>query len=89
MRIAIDYDNTYDRNPAMWNRFITDAISQGCAVWIVSSRTDNEENREQLRVKGCFLVLTSHSPKLWFCEQRGLNIDVWIDDDPFSITEGK
>jgi hypothetical protein len=90
MKIAMDFDNTYDRAPAMWNRFIDDAKNNGHSVIVVTCRRDTKENREEVVVPGCTVIFTGLAPKLWYCEtQRGINFDVWIDDDPHAITEGK
>lgn len=88
MRFALDFDGTYTAAPELWDRFIADARGQGHQVWIVTARRDTDENRELVKVDGCFTVFTNLVSKLRHCEQRGLKIDVWIDDDPRVILEG-
>lgn len=87
-RFGLDFDNTYTRDPELWNGFIATVKARGHQVWIVTARRDTDENREIVQVPGCFVVFTGLQAKLKHCEGRGLNIDIWIDDDPHSITEG-
>lgn len=89
MTIAIDYDQTYTNDPALWDCFILDAKSRGHAVWIVTCRRDTLENRADVKVSGCAVIFTNLSAKQWSLEQRGLKVDVWIDDDPACVLHGK
>lgn len=89
MKIALDFDNTYDRDQPLWDRFIADCKQHGHTVIIVSCRRDTEENREIVKVPGCTSILTSLAPKRLYCEQtRGCKFDIWIDDLPETITQG-
>ena len=42
MIIALDYDDTYDRDPALWNHLIGLATSRGHSVVIVTMRYEHE-----------------------------------------------
>jgi hypothetical protein len=37
----------------------------------------------------CYIVYTSHAPKDWYCRDKGIAIDIWCDDYPLGITEGR
>lgn len=89
MRIALDYDGTYTADPVLWDRFITDAKSRGHKITVVTCRRDTEENRQEVVVPGCLVLFTNLAAKKWAVEQRGLTIDVWVDDDPNCIANGK
>lgn len=90
MNIAIDYDDTYTKDPHLWDRFIRDAKENGHRVWIVTCRRDTDENREDLgKPSDCVVFFTSLSPKHAYMAKMGLNVDVWIDDDPACILHGK
>ena len=97
LTLAIDYDQTFDRMPEIWSRFIADARSAGHRVFIVSSRRCEctpdgmcENHRDIAAVViASGIILTSGSAKKWFLEQRGIKVDIWVDDCPESILQGK
>lgn len=96
MRIALDYDGTYTTDPGLWGRFAIDALRSGHSLVIVSSRRCEctEEDRcedhiELAEATGCRVVLTSGVAKRFHCESIGLKIDVWVDDLPESIGNGR
>lgn len=35
------------------------------------------------------VLLTNGAPKRWFMEQRGIKVDIWIDDEPMTIEYGR
>ena len=87
--IALDYDGTYTRDSDMWDRAIELFKSYGWRVLVVTARRDTEENVADVIVPGCSVVFTRLSPKLWFMkEKRGINVDIWIDDDPSAVLNG-
>lgn len=89
MTLGLDYDQTYTAAPEFWDAFIALAKEHGHKVWIVTCRRDTDENREEVKVDGCYVVFTNLAPKQWHCERRGLKIDIWIDDDVKCVFEGK
>jgi hypothetical protein len=89
VRIALDYDSTYTADPSLWDGFIALAKERGHSVWIVTCRRDTDENRQDVKVSGCFIVFTGSVAKSFHCKERGLKIDIWIDDDPACILNGK
>jgi hypothetical protein len=91
--IAIDYDGTWDLIPFPF-KCLSDSIEvNGGTVLIVSCRADTEENREDIQEATGFanrhILLTSGSAKRWFCEQRGWQVDIWIDDEPRTVEGGR
>jgi len=91
MLIGLDFDQTFDKDPQMWRKFVDLAANYGHQVWIVTARTDNRENREVLEefCAGLTVVFTNGSPKPWFIQNIfKRNVDVWIDDDPKRLIEG-
>jgi hypothetical protein len=89
MKIALDFDGTYDRAPAVWDAFIFFAKQHGHTVIVVTSREDTPENREIVKVPGCTVIFTNRSAKRWYCEtQRNCKFDIWIDDLPETILQG-
>jgi len=95
MNIAIDLEGTADSLPVETMAAIVKSLHDaGCRVFMVSSRSHNEKDivshfADHIGIaRGC-VVCTRGAAKRWFCEQLGLKIDVWIDDDPGSIENGK
>ncbi len=95
MKIALDYDGTYTLDPKSWNQFIASFTLHGHEIYVVTARSDTygyvEESKEVLaalqdRVKAVYF--TSGVSKRKFMQNKGINIDVWIDDMPEMIVEG-
>jgi len=89
MIIAIDYDETYTRDPVLWNWFIDSAQDRGHTVFCVTARHARMINDCEFTIGRLIgndnIIPTNGLPKRDFC--YGLNIipDVWIDDAPESI----
>lgn len=88
MIIALDYDGTYTKDPALWDQFIHAALVAGHKVVCVTARRDTEENRKDVKMP-IPVYFTSLSAKLWYMEKRGVKVDVWIDDEPDVVMHGK
>ena len=78
MIIALDYDGTYTRDPAMWNEFIKLAESAGHDVVIVTKRYNSEE----IESPPAPVHYMSRRDKI-HCQPSP---DIWIDNNPFDIT---
>lgn len=91
MNIALDFDDTYTADPTLWNLLIDGCHALGHRLYVVTCRHDTPENREDVRVeyiKPHRHFFTGHAAKKWFMEQRGIKIDVWIENDPATILRG-
>lgn len=95
---GLDYDDTYTSDPELWQWFIRRAQGRGHTVYIVTCRHDTHENREEVYgdrestltgLPWSRHIFTGFAAKKWFCEHRGLKIDIWIDDYPESIINGR
>lgn len=89
--IAIDYDGTYTADVELWDLFIRNARENSHEVHLVTCRRDTVENREEVHVFGIPRHrhhFTGLAAKKWFMEQKGIKVDIWIDDNPDSITKG-
>lgn len=86
MIIALDFDNTYTRDPAMWNDFIDLCQHAGHKVYCVTMRydkpNDSREVREALGNRVDAIYFTERSAKQQFMQSKGIAIDIWIDDCP-------
>lgn len=78
MRIALDYDGTYTRDPILWADFISSAIGGGHEVVCVTMRHESEP------VTGmpCEIIYTDRKAKMFHMAKIGRPVDVWIDDNP-------
>lgn len=84
MIIALDWDDTYTRDPAAWNEFIDLMQRNGHTVYCVTVRYRSEARcvyeALESRVDGIFC--TGRKAKRPFMFERGLNVSVWVDDEP-------
>lgn len=94
MNISIDFDDTYTRDPLMWNKFILDARAHGHTVYCVTARGESfpEEVEEVLATIGRLVgqdncIFTDGKQKRQVCLNKNINIHVWIDDMPEAIPD--
>ena len=84
MRLSLDYDGTYTRDPVMWDAFIASAKGAGHEVICVTMRFPDEE-RIDMPVE---VVYTSRQAKAPHMAALGRVPDIWIDDNPKWIYSG-
>jgi hypothetical protein len=95
LRIAIDYDDTFTADPVFWAKFIGKAREFGHLPMIVTCRHNTPETLhhidEHLEEHGCMVpvFMSSLVAKRPYMEDRGINVDIWIDDKPESVKEGR
>jgi hypothetical protein len=87
--VAIDYDQTYTLDPPAWDAVVETLRSAGHVVYCVTCRRDTAENRAEVDAGDMAVWFTGLAPKKWYMEKRGIKVDVWVDDDPRCVTEGK
>ncbi len=94
MNIAIDFDDTLTADGDLWRVFVKKANKNGHRVYCVTSRRDTEENtqivNDWLDAHDCQMpiIFTSLRSKLDVVRERGIRIDIWIDDRPETIIRG-
>jgi len=83
MNIALDFDDTYTRDPAMWDLFIFDAKNRGHDVRVVTFRRKAMTD-PALDWLGSVIpvIFTEGEQKRKFTNNMGWMVDVWIDDSP-------
>lgn len=84
MIIALDYDGTITRDKAFWKEFICMAQNGGHEIVIITMRYEREPIDFDVP---CEVYYTGHAAKKPWCEKCGVNIDVWIDDEPHWINK--
>jgi len=87
MNISLDYDNTYTRDPILWNVFIANARGLGHKVYCVTMRSPQEGIQvfHDLSGKVDNIYFTNRQAKKDYMFEQGISIDVWIDDMPFFV----
>lgn len=80
---AIDYDRTYAAAPALWNQFIAAAQLAGHRVLICTGRAFAPVILSDDLEVHC----TAGQAKRDYLRDLGIDVSVWIDDDPESITQ--
>jgi hypothetical protein len=84
MKISLDYDDTFTKDPAMWQAFIELAKQAGHTIYCVTMRYvhEGEPIEAQLRGKVDGIFYTGRQAKRSYMSAQGHWIDVWIDDTP-------
>lgn len=84
MRIALDYDGTYTRDPNLWNKFILMFKNAGHQINFVTMRFPSEGFEKWLSdtIDFCSIIYTSRKAKKIYCEENDIHFDIWIDDHP-------
>lgn len=90
MRIALDYDDTYTEDRGLWNQFIRMANENGHSIYMVTLRSYPLDNNNELTElsKKISIIFCNGLAKQEVVSNRGIHIDIWIDDDPRSIIHG-
>jgi hypothetical protein len=92
MNIAIDFDDTYTRDPHFWDLVISHAIVRKHTVYCVTARANPNDEEvlgsigQMVGRKNCYF--TAMQGKRAYMYANGINIDVWIDDMPDMIVRG-
>jgi hydroxymethylpyrimidine pyrophosphatase-like HAD family hydrolase len=92
MTFALDFDDTFTADPPCFAALIELAKQHGHKVLIVTARHRTEENireiMEATELSRGSIYLTSLQPKMWYMQEQGVHIDVWIDDNPNAVVNG-
>ena len=81
MNIALDFDDTYTRDPEFWDEFIQSALTKGHDIRIVTFRKSRMTD-PMLDKIGIPVIYTEFTQKRVFTNKLGWIVDVWIDDSP-------
>jgi hypothetical protein len=82
MIVAIDYDDTFTRDPVLWASFIGAATRRGHKVICVTGRYTPPEMGEPPLPPGVPVICTAGELKHPAALRAGYCVDVWIDDMP-------
>lgn len=95
MTISIDFDRTFAADPSLWGDFARQAKADGNTVVMVSRREDTPEDRQTVTdtlgdYASAFsqvLLVGSDTLKEDGAKAAGVDVDVWVDDSPQTITD--
>lgn len=92
MKIALDFDETFTKDPDFWIAFIHSAQEHGHLVWIVTARDEFNDGINWQAVGLAFepvpVLWCDGRPKSWIVKQADIKIDVWVDDHPEGVHSG-
>lgn len=94
LTISIDFDRTFAADPDLWGDFAESAVKNGDTVVMISRRDDTEKNRDHIaETLGDYgeyftdvLLIGTDTQKETAAEDAGIDVDVWIDDAPHTIS---
>ena len=79
--VALDYDGTYTSDPQIWGQIVGLLKRAGFEVICISSRFPNVPIQDMPVPR----YYTCGQQKWEFAQERGLKVDIWIDDIPSCI----
>lgn len=84
MNISMDFDDTYTRDPAAWDRVIEILRLAGHTVYVITMRHRSEGKDVEAALAGKVdgIYYTGRRAKEAFMYAQRIRIDVWIDDSP-------
>jgi hypothetical protein len=89
LQIGLDFDATYTRAPEFFQHMMSMALVFGnISFIIVTSRRDTPENRAHIAEQLGYpwpIICCNHNSKYEVVKARGVRIDIWMDDDPWSV----
>lgn len=85
--LSLDFDETYTRDPGLWDGFIKLARDRGHKVYCVTMRYPQEgiEVIRALDGKVDGIYFTGRKAKNKFMFEQGIMVNVWIDDMPLFV----
>ena len=85
--IAIDIDGTWDQDPKLFTLFVfTARLFKHKIYFVTGAKELTLEKQHRLDLRHEFIYYTKGAPKAAFMTHQGIHIDIWIDNDPASIT---
>ena len=88
MNIALDFDDTYTRDPQLWDHFIARAKDKQHDIRIVTFRKRSMTDPALDWLSQILpVIFTEYQQKRAFTNRIGWNVDVWIDDSPEFIVD--
>ena len=94
MTFSLDFDGTFTASPWLWRQFISNATDAGHRVIVITRREPTESNRSAVstslgtaaRRLSAILLCGAAVQKADAAAAAGYAVDVWIDDQPQTIS---
>ena len=93
MTVSVDFDRTFSADPQMWGEFAKKAVADGNTVVMISRRPESDRE-EVIASLGDYaesfsrvLLVGGDTLKADAADAAGINVDVWVDDSPQTITD--
>lgn len=84
--IAVDFDETISDNPGTWLQVMRCLELGGYVVYVVTWRFPHEcEELQFLVAKGYKIFYTGRKAKKTHMLNKGIDVAIWIDDNPFAV----
>ena len=83
MRFGIDYDGTWSEAPEMFEDMIQLIKSYGHCPVIITSRYEDDP----VPVEGVEIHYTDGQPKVAWAAANDTQVDIWIDNNPYSLVK--
>jgi hypothetical protein len=87
MIISLDYDDTFTKDPDAWLEVANTLRAAGHTIYGITMRYPEETvGMSKKYLDACDKIFfTSRKAKWQYLTERGLDVDVWIDDSPHYI----
>lgn len=90
VKVALDFDDTYTKDPSTWQALVSKMKESGWEVRFVTFRDDfgGYNNHDIVAAAGAMeleIIYTAGKQKKPFCAMVGFEPDFWIDDMPHII----
>lgn len=85
MRIALDYDGTYTRDPKFWDMVIGLGKAMGHEFVCITNRAVMPGEAKPEQIPPIEVILAGGKMKSDVALELGIKIHVWIDDAPGGI----
>jgi hypothetical protein len=88
--VALDYHNTYSADPKFWDTFIYMCWMRKWDVYCITHHTGEKQNQKLMDSIGKilpkeYILFTMGKAKQDYVDSIGLEIDIWIDNNPVHI----
>lgn len=87
--VAFDFDQTISDHPTFFLSIMESFEKAGFHVIVVTYRLSHvfPEDLDFLVEKGYAVYFTGHKAKRKFMSEKGIQVDIWVDDEPQSIVQ--
>lgn len=89
LTVAVDWDDTYTTDMELWTKVVEMFLAYEWKVVCITGRRCTLESTQEIRCwlpSSVELHYSYDQPKLDYAKEHGIDVDVWIDNDPMIIT---